>query len=509
MTLKDAGVRLIDCVHKTPAAQAEGYPYVAIPQMNNGRIDFTEARRISHADFVEWTKKARPQLHDVVLSRRTNPGVTATFGAEVNFALGQNLVLLRADGSLVNPDFLRWLVVSPDWWAEIEKYNNVGAVFDSLKCADVPKFCLPIPPREVQSKISELLAGLDDKIELNRRMNETLEAMAQAIFRDWFVDFGPVRRKMAGATDPAAIMGGLTPDSARAAELAALFPNALSDDNLPLGWSEKSIGELVDIAGGSTFSLCKDLLRQNPEQAESREDLQRLLARTSGGVIFTTVQKFSPERGEESFPMLTDRRNVIVMADEAHRSQYGFDAKLDAKTGARRYGYAHYIRATRSRLRLRSMLRAQQLTLLLPPLRRRLTRPLPHPKLQLQRPTRMMQAVLRSKLHPHPISPIGRSLSLSYVTANGKRLGLKQCRTSRCPTHRSTASTPPLKTIIRGAGASVTESLIWTPSTGKWRTTRRTFVPRRKTLLGASNERGCRDNPRGSGRRLLEATTIL
>lgn len=94
----------------------------------------------------------------------------------------------------------------------------------------------------------------------------------------------------------------------------------------------------------STFSLCKDLLRQNPEQAESREDLQRLLARTSGGVIFTTVQKFSPERGEESFPMLTDRRNVIVMADEAHRSQYGFDAKLDTKTGARRYGYAHYIR---------------------------------------------------------------------------------------------------------------------------------------------------------------------
>ncbi len=94
----------------------------------------------------------------------------------------------------------------------------------------------------------------------------------------------------------------------------------------------------------ATFSLCKDLLRQNPEQAESREDLQSLLARTSGGVIFTTVQKFSPERGEESFPTLTDRRNVIVMADEAHRSQYGFDAKLDAKTGARRYGYAHYIR---------------------------------------------------------------------------------------------------------------------------------------------------------------------
>ncbi|NNU66875.1 type I restriction endonuclease subunit R [Rhizobium sp. WYCCWR 11152] len=93
-----------------------------------------------------------------------------------------------------------------------------------------------------------------------------------------------------------------------------------------------------------TFSLCRDLIRQTPEQAESRDDLRLLLNRASGGVIFTTVQKFTPDAGEERFPMLTDRRNVIVMADEAHRSQYGFDAKLDKQTGKRRYGYAHYIR---------------------------------------------------------------------------------------------------------------------------------------------------------------------
>ncbi|KQU95249.1 type I restriction endonuclease subunit R [Devosia sp. Root105] len=94
----------------------------------------------------------------------------------------------------------------------------------------------------------------------------------------------------------------------------------------------------------STFGLCRDLIRQNPEQASSRDDLRRLLSRNSGGVIFTTVQKFSPDASEEHFPLLTDRRNVIVMADEAHRSQYGFDAKLDARSGLRRYGYAHYIR---------------------------------------------------------------------------------------------------------------------------------------------------------------------
>jgi len=93
-----------------------------------------------------------------------------------------------------------------------------------------------------------------------------------------------------------------------------------------------------------TFGLCRDLIRQNPAQADSRADLKRLLDKASGGVVFATVQKFSPEKGEESFPLLSDRRNIIVIADEAHRSQYGFEARLNRETGLRRYGYAHYIR---------------------------------------------------------------------------------------------------------------------------------------------------------------------
>ncbi|PRZ46870.1 type I restriction endonuclease subunit R [Tritonibacter scottomollicae] len=93
-----------------------------------------------------------------------------------------------------------------------------------------------------------------------------------------------------------------------------------------------------------TFSLCRDLIRQTPEQIEDREDLRQKLDRQSGGVIFSTLQKFSPMAGEEDFPKLSERRNIIVIADEAHRSQYGFDAKLNTATGARRYGYAHYLR---------------------------------------------------------------------------------------------------------------------------------------------------------------------
>jgi type I restriction enzyme R subunit len=93
-----------------------------------------------------------------------------------------------------------------------------------------------------------------------------------------------------------------------------------------------------------TFSMCRELLRQTPQQANSREELRRLLDRPSGGVIFTTIQKFAPESGETDYPLLTERRNVIVIADEAHRSQYGFAAKVERKTGEIAYGFAKYLR---------------------------------------------------------------------------------------------------------------------------------------------------------------------
>ncbi len=109
------------------------------------------------------------------------------------------------------------------------------------------------PAEDVQRAISGALTALDDKIELNRRMNETLEAMAQAIFRDWFVDFGPVRRKLEGATDPVAIMGGLTTDPARAVELAGLFPDAADDGDLPVGWKLARVEDVMELAYGKSL----------------------------------------------------------------------------------------------------------------------------------------------------------------------------------------------------------------------------------------------------------------
>ncbi|MXY89993.1 MAG: type I restriction endonuclease subunit R [Gammaproteobacteria bacterium] len=93
-----------------------------------------------------------------------------------------------------------------------------------------------------------------------------------------------------------------------------------------------------------TFSMCRDLLHQTPQQADDREELREILTRPAGGVVFSTIQKFAPEQGETDYPLLTDRRNVVVIADEAHRSQYGFRAKMARKTGEVSYGFAKYLR---------------------------------------------------------------------------------------------------------------------------------------------------------------------
>ena len=241
--LRDAGIELIDCDHRTPPAAEDGYAYVAIPQLRGGRIDLSDARRITLEHFAEWTRKAKPTAYDVVLSRRCNPGETAFVTPGLEFALGQNLVLLRADGTSVYRPFLRWLVRGPEWWDQIAKFLNVGAVFDSLKCADVPNFMLRIPPLPEQRAIAHILGTLDDKIELNRKMSETLEAMARALFKSWFVDFDPVRAKMEGR-DP-----GLPK------KIAELFPSRMVESELgeiPEGWKVTPFAETVEILGGGT-----------------------------------------------------------------------------------------------------------------------------------------------------------------------------------------------------------------------------------------------------------------
>ncbi|MFT6793416.1 MAG: type I restriction enzyme S subunit [Rubritalea sp.] len=266
-SLKEAGVQLIDCDHKTPKAQESGLPYIGIPQMKEGNIDFdANPRLISQSDLVTWTRKAKPQTNDVILSRRCNSGETVHVASRTEFALGQNLVILRSVGERVFPPYLRWVVRSPQWWEEVGKYLNPGAIFESLKCADIPKFKVPFPPLPEQKRIAHILGTLDDKIELNRKMNATLEAMAQALFKSWFVDFDPVIDNALRDGNPIPEPLQQRAETRRKAlangtanrEAAKPFPAAFLETEsmgwIPEGWEVSTIGEECETVGGGTPS---------------------------------------------------------------------------------------------------------------------------------------------------------------------------------------------------------------------------------------------------------------
>ncbi len=246
MTLRQAGVSLIDCDHRTPPAAEQGYPYIAIPQLKDGHVDLTGVRRISEADYFEWTKKLRPRADDVIVVRRCNSGDSALIPPGLDCAIGQNLVVLRSEGNVVRPKFLRWLVRGPEWWDEVGKYINVGAVFDSLRCRDIPNFELTLPPPADQAAIAGVLDTLDNRIALLRETNATLEAIAQALFKSWFVDFDPVRAKQQGLAP-----GGM--DEAT----AAMFPDGFEETDrrsAPRGWREASIYEVAQVVYGAPFA---------------------------------------------------------------------------------------------------------------------------------------------------------------------------------------------------------------------------------------------------------------
>lgn len=152
----------------------------------------------------------------------------------------------------ISQDFVYWLMRTGTYREEILS-GVTGSTVKHTSPRKIEAFEFHLPPRCEQDAICRVMNPLDDKIALNRQMNETLEATAQAIFRDWFVDFGPVRRKLAGATAPVAIMGGLTPDPARAAELAALFPARFDVRGLPVGWGDEPLADQANWVNGAAY----------------------------------------------------------------------------------------------------------------------------------------------------------------------------------------------------------------------------------------------------------------
>ena len=155
--------------------------------------------------------------------------------------VNQHVAIIRPDACRLDPTFLRFYLASPWMQGEMLALAAAGATRNALTKGMIEGFEVPAFSIGAQRAIAKLLGALENKIDLNRRMNETLEAMAQAIFKDWFIDFGPTHAKAEGRAPY------LAP------ELWDLFPDALDDECKPMGWANRRLEDFLELFYGKSL----------------------------------------------------------------------------------------------------------------------------------------------------------------------------------------------------------------------------------------------------------------
>lgn len=233
-TLEGICAAIVDCEHKTAPKADLGHPSIRTTDIKNGRIDFENANRVSDETYKAWTKRRRPMPGDLILALEAPVGEVGYIPDGIFPVLGQRTVLISPDHNKVFSRYLHYLLISPAIKHTIQ-VHSAGSTVHHLNMKDIRELELPeLPSLAEQREIASILGALDDKIELNRRMAGTLEEMARALYRSWFVDFDPMKAKAEGLAP--AFMDEAT---------AALFPDRFGDDGLPEGWN---FGKLGDVA---------------------------------------------------------------------------------------------------------------------------------------------------------------------------------------------------------------------------------------------------------------------
>jgi len=216
---------IFDGPHATPNKTQEGPIFLGISNLANGRIDLTKPEYLSEEDFIKWTRRVTPQPNDLVFSYETRLGEAALIPNGLRCCLGRRMGLLRFDTTKVDPRFMLYAYLGPEFQQTIRERTIHGSTVERIPLIELPDFPISIPPLTTQRRIADILSALDDKIELNRQTNATLEAIAQAVFREWFVNFN-----FPGATG-----------EMQASELGPI----------PVGWRIGKVGELCEVNNNS------------------------------------------------------------------------------------------------------------------------------------------------------------------------------------------------------------------------------------------------------------------
>ncbi|WP_024333848.1 restriction endonuclease subunit S [Desulfotignum balticum] len=179
---------IVDCEHKTaPKVEVSEYLSVRTTDISNGRLNYENANRVSEKIYFEWIKRATPEPGDIILAREAPVGEAGWIDTGYKVCLGQRTVLIKIHHNEVYKKFALYYLVNPETKYDLQS-RSTGSVVAHLNMKDIRAFEISLPPLPEQKAIASVLSSLDDKIDLLHRQNKTLEAMAETLFRQWFVE---------------------------------------------------------------------------------------------------------------------------------------------------------------------------------------------------------------------------------------------------------------------------------------------------------------------------------
>ena len=235
LPLEDCLDALIDYRGKTPEKTGSGIPLITAKVIKNGRIE-TPTEFIAFDNYDAWMRRGIPKCGDVVLTVEAPLGEVAQLGSE-RIALAQRVVTLRGKANFLDSTYLLYLLQSEAIQDQLRS-RATGTTVLGIKQSELRKIQIAVPPFELQLEVAAMMKALDNRITLLRETNATLEAIAQALFKSWFVDFDPVRAKMEGRTP-----------EGMAEATAALFPDGFETSELgevPRGWRWEPLANVFD-----------------------------------------------------------------------------------------------------------------------------------------------------------------------------------------------------------------------------------------------------------------------
>lgn len=257
MRLADCMDAIIDYRGKTPTKTTSGIPLITAKIIKNGRIqDVNEY--IAEGDYDAWMRRGLPKEGDVVLTTEAPLGEVAQLDSR-KIALAQRVITLRGKKGVLDNDYLLYLLQSHDVQHQLDG-RGTGSTVKGIKQSELKEIILSFPSINVQKRIAQHLKNIDQKITLNRQINQTLEQMAQTLFKSWFVDFDPVMDNALDAGNPIPDELQHRAEARKAVresegfkplpeDVRQLFPDAFEESELgwvPKGWGSKNLTMLVD-----------------------------------------------------------------------------------------------------------------------------------------------------------------------------------------------------------------------------------------------------------------------